>query len=123
MQLRTLLAVSSLLLVGCESMPKRPVVRMCILNFGCERALCGDTTGEASLLAEPDQAVKEALKTEAEECNVKPICDPKKQMAKGELCQRPVPEMDKSTAFVPREWQKVNKYKDDLETWGKDHCK
>lgn len=89
---RILLASFSLFLVGCNTLPEKPIVTICIIDYPRQEGICAETTN----------------KTEARDLAIQAI-------AAAATKRIPLESMDKSVCFSPKEWEKVQNYIDILE--------
>lgn len=83
---------SLLLLSGCNSMPEKPTVELCVIDYPSMEGICVTTTKD----------------TQAREVALQSLIS---------MAQRRVPlaQMDRSVCFAPVEWEKVQNYIDKLE--------
>lgn len=108
-QLKNLLILSviALNISGCDHGPIRPVIRICIIDYIANEAICGDTKKTNALTMEDitDNDIRELLER------------------MGPVKRVPLSTLDRATAFAPREWEKLINYVGDLERYAKKHCK
>lgn len=89
---KILLVTFSLLAVGCNHMPDKPIVELCVIDYPRSEGICVTTTKD----------------TAAREVALQSLIA---------MAQRRVAlsQMDKSVCFAPAEWEKVQNYIDKLE--------
>lgn len=91
-RLRILWASFSLFLVGCNHLPEKPIVTICIIDYPRLEGICAETSKE----------------TEAKDLALRAI-------AAAATRRVTLESMDKSVCFAPKEWEKVQNYIDLLE--------
>lgn len=106
MRLKALLISSSVFLLSCGGLPPKPSVTICVINYPAHEGICGVSDGET---------VKEARNISYSEIV-------KRLKASGETFNVPLPTMDKSVCFAPKEWEKVQNYIDLLVDYGTNRC-
>lgn len=106
MLLKACFVISSLLFVACGSLPKKPDVTMCVIDYPRNQGICGSVKGE-DIQSTSQLSYGELVRAVYQSSNVFLV---------------PLSEMDKSVCFAPREWEKVQNYIDLLEDHAKNRC-
>jgi len=95
-------------------MPKKPIVFMCVLDVPQMQGICGNSRG--------DKAVSGIIQALERNDSLSECPADTATLKQGQLCRTPIANLDKATAFLPKEWEKVKNYQDELKRWGEDHC-
>lgn len=97
----------SLLLVACGTLPPKPIVTLCVVDYPRSQAICGETGGEA-VTSTRQLSYRTLVQTVKASATVRRV---------------PLSQLDKSVAFTPVNWEKLKNYLDQLEAAAKERCR
>jgi hypothetical protein len=102
MRLAVLLVTSSII-IGCGTLPEKPVIEICLIDYPRAEVICGLTDSNSL-----QNASYEEIRTKA--------------MQASDVVRKPLIYVDKAVALIPAEWEKIENYRKALERYAREQC-